>query len=95
MLWEVLGAAVLGFVIACAAARQLPERLPNRPLVLATGPTAAVVGGLVCWAVLGSDHAAAVLVSAAAVSVAILSLLLSDGSRPRPLRPKVASPPQP
>ncbi|WP_314171952.1 hypothetical protein [Streptomyces winkii] len=95
MIWEALGAMALGFAIAYAAARRLPERLPNRPLVLATGPSAALLGGLICHIVLGGGHSLVTLTVAALVSVAILSLLLGESARPpqRRLGAKVASPP--
>jgi hypothetical protein len=95
MIWEALGATALGFAIAYAAVRQLPERLPNRPLVLATGPAAALLGGLICHIVLGGGHPLVTLAVAAAVSVAILSLLLGENAGPpQGLGAKVASPPQ-
>lgn len=95
MLWEALGATVLGLVIAGLAVLRLPERLPNRPLVFATGPVAALLGGLVSRAVLGPGNVPVVLAVAAGVSVAILSLLLGDdGGRSR-MGPKMAPPPRP
>jgi hypothetical protein len=95
MIWEALGAMALGLAIAYAATRQLPERLPNRPLVLATGPAAALLGGLICHIVLDGGHTLVTLTVAALVSVAILSLLLVENVRPpRRLGPNVASPPR-
>jgi len=95
MFWEALGASALGLAIAYAATRQMPERLPNRPLVLATGPAAALVGGLICHIVLGGGHSLVTLAVAACVSVAILSLLLGEDDRPpQRLTAKMASPPQ-
>jgi hypothetical protein len=96
MIWEALGATALGLAIAYAAVRRLPERLPSRSLVLATGPVAALLGGLICHIVLDGGHVLVTLAVAAAVSVAILSLLLVENVRP-PQRlggPGVASPPQ-
>lgn len=75
MIWEVLGSAIVGLVIAGAAARWMPARFHHRPLVLATGPAAALLGGLVARAVTGPGHLPAVLVIAAGVGVALLSLL--------------------
>jgi hypothetical protein len=96
MIWEALGATALGLVIAYAAAWQLPERLPNRPLVLVTGPVAALLGGVICRIVLGSGHTLVTMGVASAVSVAILSLLIGDNGRAaHGLGPKVMSPPQP
>ncbi|NLU72076.1 hypothetical protein HCC61_05140 [Streptomyces sp. HNM0575] len=95
MIWEALGATALGFAIAYAAVRQLPERLPSRSLVLATGPVAGLLGGLICYIVLGGGHVLVILAVAAAVSVAILSLLLGEHVRPpQRLGPEVASPPR-
>lgn len=79
MFLEAFGAAVLGLAIAYGAAAQLPARFANRALVLGTGPTAALLGGVVSRVVLGPGHALITLAVAAAVSIAILSLLLSDG----------------
>jgi len=95
MLWEALGATLLGFVIAGLAVRRLPERLPNRPLAFATGPAAALLGGLVSRVVMGSGHTTAILAVAALVSVAILSLLLGGEGGRHPIRPKMAAPPRP
>ncbi|HWM36791.1 MAG TPA: hypothetical protein VNS49_06710 [Streptomyces sp.] len=95
MIWEALGATALGLVIAYAATRQLPERLPNRPLVLVTGPAAALMGGLISRVVLGSGHTLVTLAVAVAVSVAILSLLLGENVRPSHRMPaNVVSPPR-
>jgi hypothetical protein len=82
MFWEALGATALGLAIAYAAVRWLPARLPNRPLVLATGPVAGLLGGLICHIVLGGGHPLVTLAVAAAVSVALLSLLLGENARP-------------
>ena len=95
MIWEAIGAMVLGLAIAYAATRRLPERLPSRALVLTTGPVAALLGGLICRVVIGPGHAPVTLTVAAGVSVAILSLLLGEGVRPRGLRaPEIVSPPR-
>lgn len=94
MIWEALGAVALGLAIAYAATRQLPERLPDRSLVLATGPAAALLGGLICHIVLDGGYPLVTLTVAALVSVAMLSLLLGDNVRPKQgLGPKVPSPP--
>lgn len=93
MIWEALGASVLGLVIAYAATRQLSERLPDRALVLVTGPVAALLGGLICRVVLGEGHLLASLTVAALVSVAILSLLVGESGRPPRLRANVVPPP--
>ncbi|MGH3311579.1 MAG: hypothetical protein ACRDP3_13510 [Streptomyces sp.] len=94
MIWEALGATILGLAIAYAATRRLPGRLPNRPLVLATGPAAALLGGLICRVVLGAGNAPVTLTVAAAVSVAILSLLLGENVRPQGLSAGLVSPPR-
>ncbi|TGB13282.1 hypothetical protein E4099_10290 [Streptomyces palmae] len=80
MAWEALGSAVIGFVLAYAAMRRLPRRLPARPLVLSTGPAAALLGTLLTHAVLGPGHTAATLVGAIGFTVAILSLLIRPES---------------
>ncbi|MGP3972905.1 hypothetical protein ACTWQF_02520 [Streptomyces sp. 8N114] len=80
MIWEALGSAALGLALALAAARRFPERLPDRRLVLATGPVAALTGGLISHTVLGSGHPLASWCVALGFSTALLSLLLRDES---------------
>ncbi|MEU3194598.1 hypothetical protein ABZ686_29095 [Streptomyces sp. NPDC006992] len=80
MIWEALGSAALGGALALAATRRFPERLPDRRLVLATGPVAALAGGLISRTVLGSGHLAVVWCLALGFSAALLSLLLRDDS---------------
>jgi len=80
---EAFGAAVIGFAIAYAATKRLPARFANRRLVLATGPVSAVLGGVVSRVVLGPGYAPVTLLVGAAVSVAILSLLLGDSMHTR------------
>ncbi|NLU67284.1 hypothetical protein [Streptomyces sp. HNM0574] len=87
MIWEALGSVVLGLAVAYAAAARLPGRFPNQALVFATGPVAALLGGIVTRVVLGPGHTALTLVAAAAVSVALLSLLLSENVRSPGLPP--------
>ncbi|MGI5470738.1 hypothetical protein [Streptomyces sp. CA-132043] len=82
MIFEVLGAAVLGLAIALAAVRRLPGRFPTRSLTLATGPGAAVFGALLAHTVLGPGWAPAVLLVAVGVCAALLSLLLRPEPRP-------------
>lgn len=93
MVWEALGSAILGLAIAYAAAHWLPGRFPNRTLVLATGPAAALLGGLIGRVVTGPGHPLAVLTIAACVSVALLSLLHGGGVRSSGVRTGVAAPP--
>lgn len=84
LIWEALGSAVFGLVVAFAAARWLPRRrLPSRPLVLGTGPVAALLGTLLTHAVLGSGHSTVTLVVAAGFTVAMLSLLVRPEARIR------------
>jgi hypothetical protein len=80
MIREALGSAVLGLVLASAAAYRLSHRLPARPLVLCTGVAGALFGDFVTHTALGTDAAWLSLVGAAIISTASLSLLL------RPLR---------
>lgn len=94
MLWEALSSVLVGFVLACAAARWLPAQFPDRALVLATGPVGALLGGLIARVVMGAGHSVVTLVIAAGVSVAILSLLLGGGVRPAGFRPEVAAHPR-
>ncbi|UNS98818.1 hypothetical protein MMF93_21870 [Streptomyces tubbatahanensis] len=78
MIWEALGSASLGLALALIASRRFPERLPDRRLVLATGPVAALVGGLISHTVFGAGHVPVALCVALGVSAALLSLLLRD-----------------
>ncbi|EST23381.1 hypothetical protein N566_25840 [Streptomycetaceae bacterium MP113-05] len=75
------GSAIVGLAIAWAAAHLLPARLPRRILVLPTGAGGGLVGGLVSYAVMGPGNLGLAMVIAAAVSVAILSLLDGGSSR--------------
>ncbi|MDJ1136671.1 hypothetical protein [Streptomyces iconiensis] len=78
MFWEALGSAALGLALAYAVDRRCAARLPDRRLVLATGPVAALVGGLIARTVLGPGHVVVTLVCALGVSAALLSLLFRD-----------------
>ncbi|MFG3203214.1 hypothetical protein [Streptomyces sp. NPDC048192] len=80
MILEALGSAVLGLVLASAAAYRLSHRLPARPLVLCTGVAGALFGDFVTHTALGPGVAWLSLLGAAVISTASLSLLL------RPLR---------
>ncbi|GAA2401102.1 hypothetical protein GCM10010420_29940 [Streptomyces glaucosporus] len=79
MIWEVLGSALLGLAVALVAAHRFPDRFRDRSLVLATGPAAAVAGGVITHVVLGPGHSLPALVVAVLVAAALLSLLV----RPR------------
>ncbi|GAA3857095.1 hypothetical protein GCM10023084_08610 [Streptomyces lacrimifluminis] len=76
MFLEALGSAILGLALAWAAARRLPDRLPARPLVLSTGAAGALFGALITHSALSSGHFVLILLGAAAVSAASVSLLL-------------------
>ena len=78
MIWETLGSAAIGLVLAHGATRRYPGRLPDRRLVLSTGPVAALLGGLISGVVMGPGHTLVALACAVGVSVALLSLLLRD-----------------
>jgi hypothetical protein len=92
MMWEALAFAALGLAAAYAAVRLLATRLPARTLVLATGPVAALIGGFLARAILGGGHVLLTLVVAAAVAVALLSLLIRPAERrgPRSSSPRPA-----
>ncbi|MFI8288817.1 hypothetical protein EAO71_31180 [Streptomyces sp. ms191] len=81
MFLEALGSALLGLALAWAAVHRLPERLPARGAVLATGALGAVFGALVTHGALGPGHALATLIGAAAVATVLLSLLIRPASR--------------
>ncbi|MEV6791027.1 hypothetical protein AB0M87_03300 [Streptomyces sp. NPDC051320] len=80
MLWEALGAIMLGLALAWAAAYKLAARLPSRRVVLGTGPTGALFGAVITHSALDPGHALGTLAGAVVVSAVSLSLLL------RPLR---------
>ncbi|GAA0376132.1 hypothetical protein QZH56_10875 [Streptomyces olivoreticuli] len=86
ILWEALGSVLIGLAVSYGALRWLPARYGQfrpRSLALATGPVAALFGALIGHSVLGPGHAPAVLAVSLGVSVALLSLLVRQGDRPR------------
>ncbi|GHH81512.1 hypothetical protein GCM10018793_39050 [Streptomyces sulfonofaciens] len=85
MILEALGSGLLGLALAWAAVRRLTRRLPSRTLVLPTGTAGGLLGAFVTHSALGPGHAMVTLIGAAAVSAALLSLLLRTGRlRPSP-----------
>ncbi|MET8579504.1 hypothetical protein ABZX39_01285 [Streptomyces collinus] len=76
MILEALGSALLGLLLAWAATRRLPHRLPARPLVFSTGVAGALFGDFVTHSALGTGGVLLNLLGAAVVSAASLSLLL-------------------
>ncbi|WAX78084.1 hypothetical protein [Streptomyces sp. KMM 9044] len=76
MLLEALSSAILGLALAWVATRRLPHRLPARTLVLSTGVAGALFGAFLTHSALDADRLLTVLLGAAIVSVASLSLLL-------------------
>ncbi|MGW3248817.1 hypothetical protein [Streptomyces sp. NPDC001070] len=77
MLWESIAFAAVGLAVAYAATRLVPRRrLPAARLVLATGPVAALVGGLIARTVLGPDQFLVNLATSVGVAAALLSLLV-------------------
>ncbi|MEW2509609.1 MULTISPECIES: hypothetical protein [Streptomyces] len=83
MILEALGSAVLGLLLAWAAAQRLAHRLPARPLVYCTGIAGALFGDFVTHTALGPGTALLSLLGAAVISVASLSLLLRPAGRLR------------
>ncbi|MFE9739697.1 hypothetical protein [Streptomyces sp. NPDC006477] len=83
MFLEALGSALLGFALAWAAVHRLPDRLPVRAIVLATGTLGGVFGALVTHGALGPGHFLATLIGAVAVAAVLLSLLIRPASRRR------------
>ncbi|WEO95500.1 hypothetical protein A6P39_016545 [Streptomyces sp. FXJ1.172] len=83
MILEALGSAVLGLVLAWAAAHRLSHRLPARPLVYSTGIAGALFGDFVTHTALGPGVDWLSLLGAAAISAASLSLLLRPAGRIR------------
>ena len=83
MFLEALGSALLGLVLAGAAAHRLSHRLPARSLVVATGVAGALFGGFLTRSALDPGNILVILVGAAVVSAASLSLLLRPAGRLR------------
>ncbi|MEU5208284.1 hypothetical protein [Streptomyces sp. NPDC020742] len=81
MIWEALGAVLIGFAIALSATHRLPDRFPSRALTLATGPVAALLGALLTRSILGPGHPIQVMVAAVAVGAALLSVLVRPSHR--------------
>jgi len=81
MFLEALGSAMLGLALAWAAVYRLPHRLPSRALVLPTGIAGALFGAFLTHSALGAVHFFVILIGAAAVSAASLSLLLRPAER--------------
>jgi hypothetical protein len=88
MIWEASGSLLVGVAIAWAALHWLPSRFPSRPMVLATGPSAALLGGLITRIILGPGNIPATLFAALAVGAALLSLLVRDPAARRSRTPR-------
>ncbi|MFC8346592.1 hypothetical protein [Streptomyces sp. GKU 895] len=83
ILLEALGSALLGLVLAVAAAHRLAHRLPARSLVLATGVAGALFGAFITHSALGAGNVLLTLIGATVVSIASVSLLLRPARRLR------------
>ncbi|MDQ1048419.1 hypothetical protein QFZ76_006655 [Streptomyces sp. V4I2] len=83
MLLEALGSALLGLVLAGLAVHRLSHRLPARSLVLATGVAGALFGAFVTHSALDTGGVLLILLGAAIVCAASLSLLLRPAGRLR------------
>ena len=83
MLFEALGSALLGLVLAGAELHRLSDRLPTRSLVLATGVAGALFGAFVTHSALDPGNFLLILLGAAIVSAASLSLLVRPAGRLR------------
>jgi len=83
LLFEALGSALLGLVLAGTAIRRLSDRLPTRSLVLATGVAGALFGAFVTHSALDPGNFLLILLGAAIVSAASLSLLVRPAGRLR------------
>ncbi|CAM5676548.1 hypothetical protein I6J42_10120 [Streptomyces californicus] len=81
MIWESIGAAVLGLALSWAALRSLAGRLPSGRVVVPTGALGALFGACLTHAALGSGHLLATLVGAASVGAVTLSLLIRPRGR--------------
>jgi hypothetical protein len=83
MLLEALSSAILGLALAWAVGRRLPHRLPARSLVLSTGVAGALFGAFITHTALDFGNLLLILIGAAAVSAASLSLLVRPAGRLR------------
>ncbi|MBT3162037.1 hypothetical protein HTV80_02780 [Streptomyces sp. Vc74B-19] len=83
MLLEALSSAILGLALALGAYRRLSHRLPAPVLVLPTGVAGALFGAFVMNTALDAGNLLTMLLGAAIVSVASLSLLLRPAGRLR------------
>ncbi|NUQ89043.1 MAG: hypothetical protein HOQ43_11345 [Glycomyces artemisiae] len=83
MLFEALGSALLGLVLAGAAIHRLSDRLPTRSLVLATGVAGALFGAFITHSALDPGNFLLILLGAAIVSAASVSLLVRPAGRLR------------
>jgi uncharacterized protein YcfJ len=81
MISVALGSILIGLAVAYGGTRRLSERLPARPVVLATGAISALVGGVITYTVVGDGHPIATMLGALAVGVALLSLLIRPAGR--------------
>ncbi|MFF5401859.1 hypothetical protein ACFY8K_08160 [Streptomyces misionensis] len=86
MILETLGAAVLGLLLAWAAAGRLAHRLPARPLIYSTAVAGALLGDFVTRSALDPGPTLVPLLGAFVISAASLSLLL------RPARVRRSAP---
>lgn len=83
LLFEALGSALLGLALAWGANRRLAHRLPARSLVLATGAAGALFGAFVTDSAFDPGNVLLILLGAAIVSAASLSLLVRPTGRLR------------
>jgi hypothetical protein len=83
LLFEALGSAVLGLVLAWVAGHRLAHRLPARSLVFATGVAGALFGAFVTHSAFNPGNVLLILLGAAIVSAASLSLLVRPAGRLR------------
>ncbi|WP_369233305.1 hypothetical protein AB5J56_15495 [Streptomyces sp. R21] len=81
MFLEALGSALLGLALGWAASYRLPHRLPVRSLVLSTGAAGGLFGAFLTHTALGDGYFLVTLLGAAAVSAALISLLLRPAKR--------------
>ncbi|MBM9507687.1 hypothetical protein [Actinacidiphila acididurans] len=91
LVWEAIAFAALGLLAASAAARLFPLRFPFTALLLATGPAAGLLGGLVTYTVLGGGHAPYTLLAAFLTAVALTSVLARPPRKGRHARMRSAA----
>jgi len=83
MLLEAISSAILGLALAWAAARRLPHRLPARDTCREDQRAGGLFGAFITHTALDFGNLFVILIGAAVVSAASLSLLVRPAGRLR------------